>query len=91
LKFSKFGIGLKMTNKKIALFTLMGLAISAPIQAFACASCGCTLSSDWENLGFSSTSGFKIDVRYDYLNQNELRTGTHSISRSAAGRSYCGS
>ena len=73
-----------MTYKKIALFSLMGLAIAAPLQVFACSSCGCTLSSDWENLGFSSTSGFKIDVRYDYLNQNELRTGTHSISRSAA-------
>jgi hypothetical protein len=81
-----------MTNKKIALITLMGLAIAAPIQAFACASCGCTLSSDWENLGFSSSSGFKIDVRYDYLNQNQLRSGTHiaSLSSASAGNPAAG-
>ena len=76
-----------MTYKKIGYLSLFGLAVSSPIQAFACASCGCTLSSDWENLGFSSTSGFKIDVRYDYLNQNQLRTGSHSISPAAAANS----
>jgi hypothetical protein len=73
-----------MTYKKIAVLSFIGLVISAPMQAFACASCGCTLSSDWENLGFSSSSGFKIDVRYDYLNQNQLRTGTHIASLSSA-------
>ena len=63
---------------------LLSLSLLMPLTAQACASCGCTLSSDWENLGFSSSSGFKIDVRYDYLNQNQLRTGAHSASPSAS-------
>ena len=63
---------------------LVGLAFMMPLAAHACASCGCTLSSDWENLGFSSSSGIKLDVRYDYLNQNQLRSGTNTISGAAA-------
>lgn len=69
------------------LFIRTLLASSAALispAVFACASCGCTLSSDWENLSFSSTPGFKLDVRYDYLNQNQLRSGTRTISSAAA-------
>ncbi|MBV8680686.1 MAG: hypothetical protein JO338_09605 [Aquitalea sp.] len=52
--------------------------------ALACASCGCTLSSDWDSQGFTSQQGLKLDIRYDYLNQNQLRQGTHSISAASA-------
>ena len=75
--------GREMYNKKSASLIAISIALASPLSSYACASCGCTLSSDWENLGFSSSSGFKIDVRYDYLNQDQLRTGTHSISPSA--------
>ena len=63
---------------------LAGITFCFPILAQACASCGCTLSSDWENLGFSTSPGLKLDVRYDYLNQNQLRSGTGTISPSSA-------
>lgn len=65
---------------------LLGFTLTAPSAAHACASCGCTLSSDWENLGFSSSSGIKLDLRYDYLNQDQLRSGTGTISGPAASR-----
>ncbi|BCM24499.1 hypothetical protein ZMTM_07580 [Methyloradius palustris] len=42
------------------------------------------MSSDWESLGLSTSSGFKLDVRYDYLDQNQLRSGTGKISPQAA-------
>jgi hypothetical protein len=63
---------------------LIGIAALSPMSAFACASCGCTLSPDWESMGYSNSSGFRLDLRYDYLNQNQLRSGSHSISPSAA-------
>ena len=49
-------------------------------SALACASCGCTLSSDWESQGFTIQPGLKLDVRYDYLNQDQLRHDTGKIS-----------
>jgi hypothetical protein len=51
---------------------------------FACASCGCSVNSDWSAQGLSSVSGWSLDLRYDALNQNKLRAGTKSISPTEA-------
>lgn len=49
---------------------------------YACSACGCSISPGWESQGFTSTSGLMIDLREDYINQNELRSGTHLVSNS---------
>ena len=67
-----------------ALVAFTSLLPFLPVAAQACASCGCTLSSDWENLNFASRGGFHLDLRYDYLNQNDLRAGRHTITPPAA-------
>lgn len=67
--------------------TKLTLAIAATLPAsavFACASCGCTLNSDFGTQGLSTASGWSLDVRYDTLNQNELRRGTGTISATDA-------
>lgn len=72
---------------EIAAFTLiaiMGLLSSSDVEA--CASCGCMLSSDWDNLQFSSMLGLKLDLRYDYVNQDQLRSVTNPISPSAVAK-----
>jgi len=61
---------------------IAALALS-PLPALACASCGCTLSSDWGDMHFGR-SGLTFDLRFDYLNQDRLRSGTSSISPEAA-------
>jgi hypothetical protein len=63
--------------------TKLILALAALLPAggaFACASCGCTLNSDWGSQGLASNAGWSLDLRYDVLNQDQLRTGTGSIS-----------
>jgi hypothetical protein len=76
-----------MTQFPAAMLLRIATAIaiaSASTSVLACASCGCTLSSDWESQGFTTHPGLKIDSRYDYLNQNELRHDTGKISSAAA-------
>jgi hypothetical protein len=34
------------------------------------------MSSDWESQGLSSGTGLRFDLRYDSLNQNQVRSGT---------------
>lgn len=63
----------------LSAFALAGLS-ALPIPSFACSSCGCTLSSDWDSQGISSTPGLKLDLRYDFIDQNQLRTGSHTAS-----------
>lgn len=67
---------------RIVPLTLAIATASTPV--LACSADGCTLSSNWETLGFSTQPGFKVDLRYDYVNQNQLRSGTHSISSADA-------
>jgi hypothetical protein len=71
---------MKSPNK---LFLAM-LAIFPSSAVFACASCGCTLNSDWGSQGLASAAGWTLDLRYDTLNQNQLRTGTGTISATDA-------
>src|SRR5438105_15808627 len=51
-------------------------------SALACSSCGCTLTTDWAAQGFGSVvPGFRMDFRFDYLDQTQLRSGTRSEER----------
>ncbi len=56
------------------------IAVVAPQAALACSSCGCTLSSDWLIQG-TEHGGFHADLRFDYFNQDDLRSGTKSVDR----------
>lgn len=62
----------------LALSTL--LLVAAP-AAQACGACGCTLNSDWASQGYALKPGFRFDLRYDYFNQDQLRSGTKSVDR----------
>jgi len=42
--------------------------------AHACATCGCTLSTDAAT-GYSTQSGWRVNLEYAYLDQDELRHG----------------
>jgi hypothetical protein len=64
------------------ILALLGILPSSAV--LACASCGCSINSDWSAQGLSAMAGWSLDVRYDYLNQNKLWAGTSSISPTAA-------
>ena len=59
---------------------LAGLLLTGAAQgAWACATCGCTLSAD-AAMGYSANPGWRLNVEYDYLNQDQLRYSTHAVS-----------
>jgi hypothetical protein len=55
------------------------LSLLAPLDARACATCGCTLSTDAAT-GYSAQAGWRINLEYVFLNQDELRHGDSSAS-----------
>ena len=61
----------------IAGFAALGAGGSAAVCA--CASCGCTLSSD-AAAGYSALPGLRLTLEYDYVNQDQLRRGTHTAT-----------
>jgi hypothetical protein len=76
---ASFSRSLRIIQRAIVTFGFVVTAFClGATDAAACASCGCTLSNDWDTL--QSSPGLKLDLRYDYLNQDQLRSGTHTIS-----------
>ena len=66
----------RWTKPTLAVFLLA----AGPIVK-ACGACGCTLNSDWASQGYAIRPGFQLDLRYDYFNQDQLRSGTRSADR----------
>lgn len=67
-----------MRLSRIAAFC----AALVPTPVLACASCGCTFTSDWLSEGLVTQPGQAITIRYDYVPQTELRSGTDTVDRS---------
>jgi hypothetical protein len=55
------------------------LLFGGPAAAWACASCGCTLSTD-AAAGYSAVPGLRFNFEYDFINQDQLRRGTSTAS-----------
>jgi hypothetical protein len=49
------------------------------MTSWACATCGCTLNAD-AAMGYSATPGWRVSVEYDYIHQDQLRSGTSKIA-----------
>lgn len=67
----------------LALIALLAVIIAAPAPALACSACGCTLNSDWASEGLAASGGWRFDARFDYFNQQQLRSGTDTVDRTA--------
>ncbi|HXD50886.1 MAG TPA: hypothetical protein VN689_03270, partial [Burkholderiales bacterium] len=61
----------------------MAAAACVTPTALACSACGCTLSTDWASQGLAAGGGWRADVRFDYFDQTQLRSGADSISRAS--------
>jgi hypothetical protein len=67
-----------MNNRTQILLAAMAALPSGAV--FACATCGCALSTD-AAMGYSASTGWSVSLQYDYLDQSQLRSGTHSVSQ----------
>jgi hypothetical protein len=65
-------------SNRLPLLALVGVVLSSgPVPAWACATCGCTLSAD-AAMGYSANAGWRFSYLYDYIHQDTLRSGTKS-------------
>jgi hypothetical protein len=66
---------------RLPRFALAGLFAALPFAAHACATCGCSLSTD-AAMGYGASSGWRVSLQYDYIDQNQLRSGSSAIAAS---------
>ena len=62
-----------------AVLALFALPLAAPFAAQACATCGCSLSAD-AAMGYSAISGWRLNLEYDFIDQDQLRSRYSPIS-----------
>jgi hypothetical protein len=68
----------RIPSRSASIALLVGVGC-LPTAALACATCGCSLSTD-AAMGYSDEIGWRASLQFDFINQNQLRTGTHSVS-----------
>jgi hypothetical protein len=69
---------------QLACLAVPGVMLLAPPVAQGCATCGCTLSSD-AALGYAVIPGWRMSLEYDYIDQDQLRSGTRAVDSVPAG------
>ena len=71
----------RSTLGRAACAVIAGLLMALPVlDARACSTCGCTLNTDLGNQGVQGGTGWRLDFRYDLVDQTQLRSGANSIS-----------
>jgi hypothetical protein len=68
----------RTASRGASIALLLGVGC-LPTAALACATCGCSLSTD-AAMGYSDEVGWRASLQYDFINQNQLRFGTHAVS-----------
>ena len=69
--------------RKVVYIVLAALLSARTAPTLACSACGCTLNSDWASQGLAAGGGWRADVRFDYFDQDQLRSGTDSVARTS--------
>lgn len=64
--------------KSLPYMLALALSVGIPTAAQACATCGCSLSSD-AAMGYSAETGWRINLDYNFINQNQLRSGSSAV------------
>ena len=66
----------------LALAAIASLTASHAAQA-SCGSSFCSVNTQWESQGAWSGPGLRLGLRYEYLDQNQLRSGSHKAEPDA--------
>jgi len=68
--------------KRYALvLSLSVFSMTVALPFFACGVCGCAFNSDWVSQGYQFGTGFNLNLRFDYIDQDQLRTGRTTVDK----------
>jgi hypothetical protein len=67
--------------RPLTLVSAAAVLALAATDASACATCGCSLSTDAAT-GYPARPGWNMSLQFDYIDQSQLRHGNHAVSTS---------
>jgi len=66
---------------QISIAAVVASALGSPTLAFAsCGSAFCLVNTNWGAQGVWTEPGWRADLRYEYINQDQPRTGTKDVA-----------
>jgi len=66
--------------RRVPVFLMFATLLAARLADASCGAAFCTLNTGWETQGPATEPGMRLDLRYDYISQNQLRAGSRTIS-----------
>jgi len=64
-----------------AALALLALA-TGPLAHASCGAAFCSVNTQWETQGVWAQPGWRLGLRYEYLDQDQLRSGSHKVDPS---------
>ena len=76
---TKTPVAAALASARSLAFVPAALLALAAGDASACATCGCSLSTDAAT-GYPTRPGWNLSLQYDFIDQRQLRHGDHAVS-----------
>ncbi len=65
---------------KVTQLFAISLLLSSSAANASCGGAFCSLSTDWDIQGVATKSGVRLDIRAEFIDQDQLRSGTHKAA-----------
>lgn len=62
--------------RKSVMFFVVGCSLLSLSAHASCGSASCSLATQIDGMGLSANNGWQLDLRYEYIKQDQLRSGT---------------
>ena len=72
-----------MKRKAVARTLLAGALLAPMLHQTAQATCGasfCMVNTNWNLQGFAPEPGFRFDLRYEYIKQDQPMSGSNKVA-----------
>ena len=66
--------------RRVPACLMFAMLLTTRLADASCGAAFCTLNTGWQMQGPSAEPGMRLDLRYDYIAQDHLRTGSHAIN-----------
>lgn len=66
--------------RPLSLFAALALPLLPALAAASCGASFCPLNTQWEVQGQSSAPGLRLDLRQEYIDQDQLRSGRDTVA-----------
>jgi hypothetical protein len=65
----------RIAPRALMLVVALGAVGASPSARASCGAAFCSLNTQWDAQGVWTDSGWRVDLRYEYIDQNQLRSG----------------